>query len=516
MMFFFPVLILGLTALAIMLLGWLALRFRYFWLIALGGSIIAVIGVILWRTLIPRLILLPPWMPSHLFEYAPGWQIDTLSWPYAFLLSITATATLLTAAARNENQPRLWAAILTLTGVGLLAISAQDMITLLLTWSVLDLTELAILLRSGRRNGKIHPAVRVYAAQTAGLGSVMVATVLQTRQGLPLTFETAYSSSALFLLLGIGLRMGILLFHLPYPRDNTARRGLGTMLRLIAAAATLAFLGRLPSGISEQGWALILSFPITFFAVYSGWMWLRASDEIAGRPFWVVGLASLAILSVLRGSPSEGMGWGIALLAGGALLFLYSSRARSLRWLVLTGLWGLSALPFSPTAISLPGNETLRWFTWPMALLTQALLMTGFIRHTLHPGETSFESQTRSNQILYVAGLFLPFLSLFALGLLRESTAQALERWPWGIVAIGLTLGLWWLLQSKLKNSLLPSSRQEATVWWNWPIRAGQSFIHLLEQLAAMIVFLLEGEGGLLWAILFSVILLSLTIQGGP
>lgn len=516
MVFFLPVLFLGLAALAIMLLGWLAPRFRYFWLVALVGSMAAVISVLLWRMLIPKLILLPPWMPPSLFDYAPSWQIDSLSWPYAFLLSIAAMATLLTATTRNENQPRLWAALLALTGVGLLAVSAQDMITLLLTWSVLDLTEVAILLRSSRRNGSVHPAVRIYAAQTAGLGSVMIATVLQAEKGLPLTFEAIHPSAVLFLLLGIGLRVGILLLHLPYPRDNAARRGLGTMLRLIAAAATLACLGRIPSGISGQSWTSILSFPVAFFAVYGGWMWLRASDEIAGRPFWVVSLASLAILSVLQGNPAESVGWGIALLAGGALLFLYSSRARSLRWLVLAGLWGLSALPFSPTAMILPADETLRWFTWPVTLLTQILLITGFIRHTLHPGETSFESQTRSNQVLYLTGLFLPALSLFALGLLREAANQAIERWLSGILAIGLAFALWWLLQSRFKNSLLPASRKEAIVWWNWPARAGQALLRLLEQMAVMIVFLLEGEGGLLWAILFSVILLSLSIQGGP
>ncbi|MCX7609585.1 MAG: hypothetical protein N2049_10260, partial [Anaerolineales bacterium] len=220
MLFFLPIFLLALTALAIFWFLWLAPRLKYFWLMAFLGTALALASILFWKARSPFTISLPSWMPSRLFDYAPTWQVDDISWPYAFVLSTIALATILTSVARNENHPAIWAGSLALTALGLLAVSAGDPITLLLIWAGLDLVELALLLRSGTRNGGINPAIRAYGAQTAGLGSIIIAVVLQTAQGLPRTLTPEDNLTGLFLLLGASLRLGILPLHPPYRSET--------------------------------------------------------------------------------------------------------------------------------------------------------------------------------------------------------------------------------------------------------------------------------------------------------
>ncbi len=142
-------------------------------------------------------------------------------------------------------------------------------------------------------------------------------------------------------------------------------------------------------------------------ALYASWMWVRASDEILGRPFWILGMGSLAVSSSLQGNPIGSISWGSMLILAGGLIFLFSSRQRSMLWLPMLGIWGLSALPFSPTAIAWQTTSSNSWlFSIPL-IIAQALLISGYFRHMLHPGETSFESQEKWTKLLYPAGLLL-------------------------------------------------------------------------------------------------------------
>ncbi|MCS7010839.1 MAG: hypothetical protein NZL98_05685, partial [Anaerolineales bacterium] len=468
-----------------------------------------------WKARSPFTISLPSWMPSRLFDYAPTWQVDDISWPYAFVLSTIALATILTSVARNENHPAIWAGSLALTALGLLAVSAGDPITLLLIWAGLDLVELALLLRSGTRNGGINPAIHAYGAQTAGLGSIIIAVVLQTAQGLPRTLTPEDNLTGLFLLLGASLRLGILPLHLPYRSETSVRRGFGTILRLVSAAASLSLLGRLPNNLLSHSWAPFLSILLFLPALYGAWMWLRASDEILGRPFWIISLASLAALTALQGNPTGSIGWGIALLGSGTALFLYSARARSIFWLPATGVWGLSALPFSPTASVWSEGHAWSWLLWPIFVISQAFLLAGFLRHALHPGEMSFESQQQWSKILYPAGLFFPAMVILLLGFWGWKGANSIGHWPLGLTASILGIVIWQAFRARLANSQLTANLAELRLPLHIVSQVGAFFLKWLGQLARTITFLLEGEGGQLWAILVLVILLSLVFQGG-
>jgi phosphate starvation-inducible membrane PsiE len=359
--------------------------------------------------------------------------------------------------------------------------------------------------------------VIAFAVRLAGTGLLLWANTVSIAAGAPLDFHSMPASTGIYLLIAVGLRLGVLPLHLPYRKDNVVRRGFGTSLRLVSASASLILLARIPPSASQSPLTPYLLLIAAITALYAGWMWLRSSDEIMGRPFWVLGLESLAIAASLRGNPIGSAGWGVALILCGGLLFLYSSRQRRINWIPWLGLWGISTLPFSINAAGWQAGNHFSWlFSLPF-LPAQALLMTGFLRHTLHPGETSLESQEKWVKIIYPGGLSLLVGMTILLGLWGWDGVRALGVWWWAIAVLLLAAGFF-LLSIKFPARIFTGN---ISVQWTEisPIGRLYSFIfsiyEFLERIARIITSYLEGEGGLLWSLLLLVLIISiLSTQG--
>jgi hypothetical protein len=514
MLILLPVLLPALAAFLLLILHYARPQFKYTWSIAALGAILALAGAILWQIRFPAAVKLLPWQPLSVFDYTPLWLADSVSWPYALAVTALTAAVILTSVVRNENLPFLWAGTLLLAAIGILAIAAGDPVTLVLVWAVFDLAELAVMTGSIEGESRAQNAILAYAVRVTGMGFVILAVVMNAAARLPTGFEALSRDAGLLLLIGAGLRLGVLPLRLPYRGETVLRRGFGTTLRLVSAAASLSVIGRIPPAVLDSPLTPFLLAATCIPALYGGWMWLRASDELVGRPFWVLGLASLSVAAALRGSPTGSVGWGVALVAGGGLLFLYSARQRNLLWLLAPGLWALSALPFSVSASAWLGGAS-SWLFLLAGLPAQALLMAGFVRHALHPGETSFESQERWSKALYPLGLFLLAGAAILPGLWGWAGARTIGPWGLALTAIGLS-GAFFLLAVKITARASPVVTQWGDVIrLGWLYRSAGAVFRFLQNLAGLITFALEGDGGILWSLLLMVLILTLLSAGG-
>lgn len=516
MLILLPVILMLLTALTLILLRFTRPNFKYPWMLAAGGGTLSLVAVFLWQIRFPGSVSLPPWQPVTVFFYSPTFLADGTSWPYALALAALAAAVIWTSVVRNENEAFSWAGTLLLTSLGILAVSAGNPLTLVLAWSAIDLAEVVTMLRSTEGEGPSESVVIAFAVRIAGTGLVLWASMVSNASGMTMNFQNIPARAGIFLLIAVGLRLGVLPLHLPYQKDSNLRRGFGTMFRLVSAGASLALLARIPASALDSPLPPYLLLLTGIAALYAGWMWLRASDEIVGRPFWVLGLAALAVAASLRGNPSGSVGWGVALITSGGLLFLFSARQRSIRWLPLLGLWGLSALPFSPSAAAWQSGNDLTWLLLLPLLPAQALLMAGFIRHSLHPGETSLESQEKWVKLLYPAGLFLLVTASIVLGLWGWAGARTVGPWWLALIAIAMTLGF-----AVLAFRVLVKRKPSASARWlqllrlQWLYDAFTSVFQFLRRIADLITTSLEGEGGLLWSFLLMVLIFSIISTGG-
>lgn len=520
MLILITVLLLIVPALALVVLYFLRPNFRYFWLVALGGALPAWISAWVWLALLPLRFQLPPWQPASLFLDAPAFLVDGVSWPFVVSLVSLALSILLTAVVRQDlTDPMPWAGTLLLTGVGVLAVTANNPLTLVLVWAALDLAELITQLRSVETPEASERVVIAFSTRAAGIGLVIWANVLSVAAGGRLDFRSTPPEAGLYLLIAAGLRLGVLPLHLPYAAESKLRRGIGTAMRLTSVASSLVLLARIPPGAIASPLIPILFVFTALAAVYGAWTWLRAPDELAGRPFWVIGLAALAVASALGGSPLGAAGWGLALVLTGGALFQASVQMTWVNRMLLAGGWIVSSLPFSLTAGAWQGVSSVFAPAWPFLLAAQAMLLAGYVRHALRPGiRDSADSMPPFSRTFYPAGIGLLLVTALALGFVGWDGALRVGNVITSLSASLLAAG--WVWAAPRLPFLNPIRahwiRPSGTSWLDAVYRGLWSLYRALGRLADWISAALEGEGGVMWSLVFLALLISFMSQVTP
>ena len=167
------------TALLLLILRIWRPSFRFAWLTSLAGTFLAWISVLLWQTQqLPLTLKLLPWQPAALFSTSPALVADRVTWVYAFSLATLALAYILTASVRPgfPNTPA-WAVSLALCGLGLLAVMANNPLTLAMIWSALDLAELVTMVWSVKERQSSERVVIAFSARAISILLVLMAEV---------------------------------------------------------------------------------------------------------------------------------------------------------------------------------------------------------------------------------------------------------------------------------------------------------------------------------------------------
>jgi hypothetical protein len=510
-------LLLFITALALIVLQVTQPNARYTWLIAVGGAILALISVFMWQAQMPLDFALPAWQPRSVFVNPIMFRAEKLSWPLALSIAAFTLTILLTAITHSTvTNSFTWAGTLTLGGIGLLAVTADNPLTLLLVWGALDITELITQLRSVDGPANSEKVVISFSTRALGIGLLLWANIVSIAEGKPFDFKSIASSAGLFLVAAAGLRLGVLPLHLPYSSESTLRRGIGTSLRLISAVSTIVLLTHVPAGSLSSAFTPFLMALVIIAALYGGWMWLRAPDELTGRPYWIIILAALSVISALSGSPLGVVAWGCALILVGGALFLASVQQVWLNRALLIGVWSLSALPFSLTASAWLGNLGL---FIPFVIVAQALLMAGYARHAFRSaGRTSLDLNPGWANKVYPIGIILLLAFQVLLGVLGWDGARQVGAWLQAIIVSLLTFGLVWATP---RFRFLNPIRAH---WVNSPATTGISTFYsglwvvyrALGRISQAVTVTLEGESGIMWTLLFLVLFISLLVQGTP
>ncbi len=492
-------------------------RFRYTWLIAVGGAFLAWVNVFSWRGRLPLSLVFPPWEPAALFHDSLSFTVNAVTWPFVFSLATFLLATILTAIIReNFPAPLPWAASFVLGGLGLLAVMADNPVTLLMVWAAIDFAELLAHLRQQEVGETSDKIVTVFAVRLSGIGMLFWASMVSLSSGTPLNFQDPPPQAGLFLLISAGLRLGVLPLHLPYVSEINIRRGFGSMLRLVSAASSLIILARIPRLDSPLGTTVLLTLS-ALAATYAGWKWYRSSDELSGRPFWLIGCASLAIVSSLSANPLGAIGWGCGLILSGGVLFLTSVYRKWVNRLLLLGWLGLSALPFTITAMSLNLPDMTYYAFWPFLILAQACLLAGYAHHAVRPsGRVASAQLDRVSLYAFYLGVAVLMTVLLLLGIWGWDGAFKVGNVTLALLTNVLAILLVWLANRLPAITPFRANwlRPEGLSIGEWFFRILSGIYQLVGRIASVITDTLEGEGGIMWTILLLVSIISLLTQG--
>ncbi|MGE5221156.1 MAG: hypothetical protein ACM3PY_01890, partial [Omnitrophica WOR_2 bacterium] len=481
---------------------------------------------------LPTSLQLWKWNPVELFGSSPALLADRLSWPYAAVLATLVLAVILTAVARVQPLAwEIWAGSLLLTALGLFAVLAGNPLTLLMAWAALDIVELIFLLLQLKENEARERIVASFSARLAGIILLLWAWIVARSTKETFTFASVPQQATIFLVLAAGLRLGVLPLHLPFYQELPLQRGLGTIIRLVPVAASLVLLTRaavagVPLWISPYLLALA-----GLAALYGGWAWLTASDELSGRPFWIIGMSALSVTAALRAQPGASIAWGIACLMSGGLLFLASARHRNLLPLLILGLLGFSALPLTPAwngmgiyayprlmqTSGIAGNleKPAIYLVYTLVfLIAHALLLAGYIRFILRQGVT-LKGVERWVWVIYPLGLFLIICSQYFLGFWSWPKFSAVNSPGWwgGATAAILTVIIWVLSNRKTALPENTMANWRYIFSFNWLYRFFWLAYQGIGRLVSWSTMILEGEGGLLWTLVLLALIFSLVAQ---
>ena len=512
------ILLLCLTPLIMLIIRLVRPGFAFIWLVAAAGTLLAYPLMLLSGIGIPKVIPLVTWQPETIFPASPALRVDSLSWPYAIALTALALAIILTAVVRQQQSSGLpWAGSLVLVMLGLFAVLAGNRLTLLLAWAALDLVELFILISQVHGPPLRQRVMVTFSIRAAGILFLFWATILPATDSPGLLFENISPQANLLVLLAASLRLGILPFHLPFPEGLPIRRGLGTAIYMASTAGSLVVLGRVASIAIPAPFTTILLALAGLAALYGSLMWAIAGDELNGRPFWTLGTSALSIAAAVRGQPAASLAWGLICLLPGSLLFLTSARHRYLQPLLLAGLLCASSLPFTPAWDAAQVYTPMKLSTLgPLFLLAQILLLAGYVRYAMQL-IPSLEGVERWVWVVYPLGLLiLPVNDILVSYWNKIPPASWRADWPvsvWGWIGGPVTLGLailFWVWSQRSRRT----SETFLRVWkfslsLNWLNRLILTLYQSIHKLVDWITTILEGEGGVLWALVLLAILFT-------
>jgi hypothetical protein len=523
MLILITILILFLTSLTLLILRFFVSEFRYSWVIATVGSLVGWISIFVWQTQMPITLQFSIWQPSAIFFQSPALIADGISWAFAVSLAALCLAIIITSVVRaNFPSPLTWVGSLVLTSFGILAVVADNPLTLVLIWAAIDLVELITQMRFVENPKLSEQVVIAFASRAIGILTLLWAYMVNAANGQILDFRptsTVSPEAGLYLVIAAGLRIGVLPLHLPYPSESSIRRGFGTGLRMVSAASSLILLARIPSSSVASQFAPYLLIFVSLAAVYGSWMWLRAPDELTGRPYWLIGMGSLAIAAALRANPIGAAAWGCALILSGGALFLSSEQNRWITGALLIGALGISSLPFTLSATGWNSGGASLWLAWPFLIASHGMLIAGFIRHSRRTvARESVEDQPIWAKNVYPIGIFLLLMMVILLGLFGWDGTLQFGNWIMGLIASILTIGLLWLTpRLRILNPVRAHwVRPTGSSWLDWSYQHLWGLYRQLARLSNAFTNMLEGESGIMWTLLFLALFISFFTQGTP
>jgi hypothetical protein len=522
-----PVILLIITSLVLTVMLFWRPKIGIIWFIAVISAFLTWLIVLFLRLRMPETFSIGSSESNGIFPFITSFRLDKVSWPYAWAITASLLACTLTAVvglATKAFSRADWVSLpasLVFGGLGLCSVFSGNLNTLLLSWAAFDLLWLFIMLGTNQDHQAI---VLAFAIRSAGI-FLAIAMAFTQPAGTPLTFPTVDAVGNTILFMAALIRLGSFSVSERSIDQTISNQAFHRFSTIVIASSAFIVITRGSGEILPSLVPLLLGLA-SIVALLCSLIGLIQYQEPSISWLWIGGMASLVVISALIGEPEASLAWGIALILSGSLFFFMNFIARTNKFLFLLGFLGLSTLPFTPTwqgirIYPVPGAGSEGGFAWMIWLLAQSFLLVCFSIAMLKPRP----SQPATDRWAYVIppiGLSLLPLTQFTILVIGvPGLTNDLEAFPtlalalFSLVSIALAvIGVRFYPRTPRVSTRISTALNKITPY-DWVTHSIGWFFAWITQFVEFIEQLIEGRGGILWTLLFVLLLFALWIQFG-
>ncbi len=495
------------------------LRTAYIWLVI--TAICMGVWILLFLIPVERAtpFVIRNWFQIGMHSVSLNFGLNAFNWPFVFSVAAFNISFFLSAVVRLDirSDMKYWLTQLMLTAAAIMAITVSNIWTLLIMWTALDI------LFFFYNYYVIRSAYTIQIFRTMIIkffGSMLLIwNIARSFRGdVNFSLDFLSQGSGLSLFLAAFLHSGVLplTFQIENNRTETDRVIQNTfkavnfltsffivpyliipeqpliallVFKLIALAATMVFSYQWMISISSTGFGYLLA-------------------AISGIIFFLLLSGSTISVAYLLLSTFFSMLWFTLFTHRGKGVYIY------LGFFLLT----ISGLPFTIFSLGARGflDQGLS-INSLILLISYVFILTGFVNRGVEKQDNFYELEPWY-QAVYLTGLFMFIFSLFVISI-KSFSSVGEETYLWwlslGVIisSAGLNVGF-----SRKNRKSLVSSRTadmrygEITSFFslNWLFRITNLIRQKFGKLITGFSLLLEGEGGVLWALVLLILMISL------
>ena len=496
-------------------LRWRGWRTAHIWMILVFISLVGWLLFILVKLENFSPLVLPNWMAIGDMPVLLQFQISANNWPFAFSFLTAIPIFLLTGIARLDvrNDLKFWSAGILFISIAFLASLAADLWSVVIFWTALDLLEVFYQLVIFKEPDYSQLQRSLIVRFFGGLLLIFVTATLSTASINPVLVGLSESGSVMVFIAAL-LHSGVFPFKqtpstVQSPQTEWILRGLVKLIVLMASFSLLVYFPK-PNLSFIINTALQI---VTYLFIFRVGLIEITSKEKEADSQWTFFLAGFIVFLYLNSANLEF--WLPALFLTSVFLLVYSHRSRSTMLFPLIMTLLVSSAPYTVNSI---GSRAFLFDEFRISILgviPPLVLFLGHFFKTTIQYHKDFSEIESIYQVVYLFGLLLLIL---ASGVISFKFIEPLQRevahWWVGVIVVSLLAGLY-ILQRKRKIKLPNTSKLYFSVSaqkflsLDWIFRLSAQIEKRLKNLAAGFSNLFEGAGGLLWALVLLVLILT-------
>ena len=502
-----------------------------FMMVAAGLALAAMLAL---RADGPITQVISGWLPISVFGVPVSFRVDTAAWIMGLGLIVACLATALTwVAYPGKQRPAPRAVSLLFIACALVSVFASNLLTLALAWGLLDVVFImALLVRSGSEMGR--RAALAIVLNTASTLCVWVAALLieNSHESLYWNMPHLASGPQAWLAAAVVLRLGLYPLHQWLPIELGKEPDRAVLLIAVPSAVGLALWARMSiaHALPADSFVPVAAALSAIVGAVLAW---RSPRPRVGLPYVALSLAGLAMMNTVVPASVGNMtattlNWLFIVIC----LFISRGLDRRSPW------WLLSAVIAGLSIAGIPGTlgfvtrqqmitgliDTHSWSLLAVCLIAEAVLIAATIRLIVSPA-TEQPPSGPLRQISFGLAQIIAALPLLLL-VLKPGLIADVPSIDQLLAKVNVTNGLAWVLPIILGIILALLSHRFAAheaetsadqpVWssWlrlEWVVSLAAIPIRWITRFVRGIASLIEGEGGLVWALVVIVVAVVLT-----